>query len=101
QNLRVLGVLRGSSFSRSKMAAPIDDKAIDKALQHHRENEPRYLEELKQLVRIPSISFNEGYDPAIVKKSAEATCDLLRRTGLKNVEQLEAQSTHPYAYGEW
>jgi acetylornithine deacetylase/succinyl-diaminopimelate desuccinylase-like protein len=83
------------------MPAPIDDAAIDKALQHHARSEARYLDELMALVRIPSISFNEGYDPKVVHQSAEATCALMRRAGLHNVELLEAQTTHPYAYGEW
>jgi len=74
---------------------------VQRALSHYQENAGRYLEELKSLVRIPSISFNEGYDPAIVRRSAEATCELLRRAGLENVRQLEPQGTHPYAYGEW
>ena len=83
------------------MTTPVDDAAIAKALQHHAANEESYLEELKTLVRIPSISFNEGYDPAVVKESAEATCALMKKIGLRNVEMLEAQGTHPYAYGEW
>ncbi len=83
------------------MATETNDAAIAKALAHHAAHEGDYLEELMALVRIPSISFNEGFDPAIVKQSAEATCALMRKIGLHNVEVLEAQSTHPYAYGEW
>ena len=83
------------------MPAPVDDAAIEKALAQHKLAEVVVVEELKALVRIPSISFNEGYDPKIVHQSAEATCALMRKCGLKNVELLEAQSTHPYAYGEW
>ena len=83
------------------MPAPVDDAAIEKALQEHKKAEERVVDELKALVRIPSISFNEGYDPKVVHQSAEATCALMRKCGLKNVELLEAQSTHPYAYGEW
>src|SRR5438552_11924983 len=82
------------------MTAPVDDSAIEKALAHHRANEPRYLEELKKLVRIPSVSF-EGFDKAQVRRSGEATCDLFRRIGLENVQLLEMPGAHPYAYGEW
>jgi len=57
------------------------------------------LEELKKLVRIPSVSF-EGFDKQQVRKSGEATCDLLRRIGLDNVQLLEMPGAHPYAYGE-
>jgi acetylornithine deacetylase/succinyl-diaminopimelate desuccinylase-like protein len=80
--------------------APVDDKAIEKALAHHASHQAEYLEELKKLVRIPSVSF-EGFDKAQVRRSAEATCDLMRRKGLQNVQTLEMPGAHPYAYGEW
>ena len=41
--------------------APTDDSAIEKALAHHAAHQAEYLEELKKLVRIPSVSF-EGFD---------------------------------------
>jgi cysteinylglycine-S-conjugate dipeptidase len=80
--------------------APTDDAAIAKALSHYEANRPRYLDELKALVRIPSVSF-DGFDREHVRRSAEATCDLLRRTGLQNVRVLEMPNAHPYAYAEW
>src|SRR5207237_323436 len=36
-----------------------------------------------------------------VRRSAEATCDLMRRKGLQKVQMLEMPGAHPYAYGEW
>src|SRR6266436_930036 len=80
--------------------APVDDSAIQKALGHYEQNHRNYLEELKKLVRIPSVSF-EGFDKLEVRKSGEATCDLLRRIGMDNVQLLEMPGAHPYAYGEW
>src|SRR3954466_6749471 len=80
--------------------APVDDKAIEKALAHHASHQAEYLEELKTLVRIPSVSF-EGFDRQEVRRSAEATCELMRRKGLQNVRTLEMPGAHPYAYGEW
>jgi cysteinylglycine-S-conjugate dipeptidase len=80
--------------------AAVDDQAIDKALAHHASHRTEYLDELKKLVRIPSVSF-EGFDKTQVRKSGEATCDLMRRKGLKNVQLLEMPNAHPYAYGEW
>jgi acetylornithine deacetylase/succinyl-diaminopimelate desuccinylase-like protein len=80
--------------------APVDDAAIARALGHHATHEATYLDELKKLVRIPSVSF-EGFDRAQVRRSGEATCDLLRRYGLDNVRLLEMPKAHPYAYGEW
>jgi hypothetical protein len=58
--------------------APVDDAAIARALEHHATHEATYLDELKKLVRIPSVSF-EGFDRSQVRRSGEATCDLLRR----------------------
>ena len=80
--------------------APVDDKAIEKALAHHASHLAEYLEELKKLVRIPSVSF-EGFDRQEVRRSAQATCELMRRKGLQNVQMLEMPNAHPYAYGEW
>lgn len=71
----------------------------DKALSHFAANKARYLEDLKTLVRIPSVSF-AGFDPAEVRRSAEATCALLRERGFQNVQVLEVEGAHPYAYGE-
>jgi acetylornithine deacetylase/succinyl-diaminopimelate desuccinylase-like protein len=80
--------------------APVDDSAIEKALAHHAAHQAEYLEELKTLVRIPSVSF-EGFDKAQVIKSGEATCALMRKKGLQNVQLLQMPGAHPYAYGEW
>jgi acetylornithine deacetylase/succinyl-diaminopimelate desuccinylase-like protein len=89
-------------YGAPQMTSPAgtDDAAIEKALAHYHAHYPEYLEELKKLVRIPSVSF-EGFDKAQVRKSGEATCDLLKRKGLENVQLLEMPDAHPYAYGEW
>ncbi|HUG85621.1 MAG TPA: hypothetical protein VMM13_13725, partial [Euzebya sp.] len=44
--------------------------------------------ELEALCRIPSIAF-EGFDPAPVRESAEATAALMQRSGLQGVRLLE------------
>ncbi|APJ05143.1 dipeptidase [Silvanigrella aquatica] len=59
------------------------------------------LENLKKLVKIPSVSLS-GFDENDVKLSAEATAENLRQAGLENVEVLElAKGVHPYVYAEW
>ncbi len=63
-------------------------------------NFSRHLEDLKSLVRIPSVSF-DGFEPAEVRKSVHAVAALLKKTGLENVQVLEVPGAHPYAYGEW
>ncbi len=73
--------------------------AIESALAHFAAQKSSYLEDLKQLVRIPGVSF-PGFDPAEVRRSAEATQALLTRRGFENVELLEVEGAHPYVYGE-
>lgn len=57
------------------------------------------LEELKTLVRIPSISF-PGYPSQTLDRSAQATADLLTRSGFENVEILSLEGCFPYVVGE-
>ncbi len=58
------------------------------------------LEELKNLVRIPSISF-AGFDHSHLERSAEATSKLLQKAGFKNVELCRIDGCFPYVLGEF
>ena len=69
------------------------------AIAQYAQNRARYLDDLKVLVRIPSVSF-EGFDPGPVRRSAEATAELLRARGFSGVKLLEVPGAHPYVYGE-
>jgi acetylornithine deacetylase/succinyl-diaminopimelate desuccinylase-like protein len=73
--------------------------STDKALQHYTDKKADFLDDLKKLVRIPSVSF-DGFDPARVKESAVATAELLKKRGFENVQLLEFPGAHPYVYGE-
>lgn len=73
--------------------------STEKALAHFAEHTRDYLEDLKSLVRIPSVSF-PGFDAANVRSSATATAKLLRARGFQNVQLLEVADAHPYVYGE-
>jgi acetylornithine deacetylase/succinyl-diaminopimelate desuccinylase-like protein len=73
---------------------------VDNAIRHYEAHRDHYLEELKGLVRIPSVSF-DGFPPENVRKSAAATAELLTRHGLENVRLLELPGAHPYVYGDW
>jgi acetylornithine deacetylase/succinyl-diaminopimelate desuccinylase-like protein len=73
--------------------------ATDKALQHFAAHRDDYLDDLRTLVRIPSVSF-PGFDAGKVRASAEATATLLKKRGFANVHLLEVDGAHPYVYGE-
>lgn len=57
------------------------------------------LNDLKEISKIPSISF-EGFPASEVVRSAEATAAMMREAGLKNVELIRLGDAHPYVYGD-
>ena len=60
---------------------------------------PSIRAELEALVRIPSVSAAD-FDASQVRRSAEATADLLRRYGFGAVRLLELEGAHPAVFGE-
>lgn len=56
--------------------------------------------ELETLVKIPSVSFPH-FDPRDVERSAEATADLLKRSGFQNIEILRIRKSFPYVVGDF
>lgn len=75
-------------------------KIVEKALAHFDNNRMAVINSLKELARIPSVSFS-GYDPENVKYSARATADWLREAGLTTVEIWDLPGTHPCVFAEW
>jgi acetylornithine deacetylase/succinyl-diaminopimelate desuccinylase-like protein len=71
----------------------------DAALAHYEKNAAIYLDELKRIVRIPSISF-AGFPEVEVARSADAVAELLRRRGFDRVDVLQVPGAHPYVFGE-
>jgi acetylornithine deacetylase/succinyl-diaminopimelate desuccinylase-like protein len=63
-------------------------------------NHARLVRDLAELVAIPSIS-TDGEHQKEVGRSAELTCEQMRRAGLQNVAVLRTGESNPYAYGEW
>src|SRR5207248_11555742 len=62
-------------------------------------NRERYLDELKALLAIPSISALPEHT-ADVRRCAEWCADEMRRVGLENVRLIETPG-HPVVYGDW
>jgi acetylornithine deacetylase/succinyl-diaminopimelate desuccinylase-like protein len=72
---------------------------VESALAHYEKNSAIYVDELRRLVRIPSVSF-PGFPEVEVQRSADAVAELLRRRGFTTVEILRVDGAHPYVFGE-
>ncbi|HET6715439.1 MAG TPA: M20/M25/M40 family metallo-hydrolase [Actinomycetota bacterium] len=59
---------------------------------------PQTIADLERLVRIPSIGA-PGYDPSLVRASAETTVEILRSAGVGDARLLELDGGHPAVYG--
>ena len=73
----------------------MSSSAVDFARQNH----PRFLDELKALLRIPSISTlpeNKGD----CRHAAEVLAAELKRIGMENVRLIETEG-HPLVYADW
>jgi acetylornithine deacetylase/succinyl-diaminopimelate desuccinylase-like protein len=58
-----------------------------------------FLSELKDLLRIPSVSTLDEHKPD-VQKAANFVADELRRIGMENVEIIPTKG-HPLIYADW
>lgn len=89
-----------SSDPTRRSSFPMSVSALDRASAHCREVfRTQYLESLKDLVRIPSVSF-PNFPASEVRRSAEAVVELMKKHGLENARLIEVPGAHPYAYGE-
>src|SRR6201996_8609849 len=73
------------------------------AIEFCRQNQPRFLGELKELLRIPSISTLPEHS-GDVRRAAETLTSEMRRIGLEKVRLIETEAgktRHPLGYGEW
>ncbi|MGA7520934.1 MAG: dipeptidase [Acidobacteriaceae bacterium] len=70
------------------------------AVGYARENAARFLEELKTLLRIPSVSTTPEHK-GDVEKAAEWVAAELRRIGMEHVEVIRSAEGHPLVYADW
>ncbi len=69
------------------------------AVSYARENQKRFLDELKDLLCIPSVSTAEDHKDDI-RKAAEMVANDLKRIGFEHVEIISTQG-HPLVYADW
>ena len=70
------------------------------ALQFARQNQYRFLDELKDLLRIPSISTLPEHR-GDVRQAAEVLAAELKRIGMEHVEVIRNSAGHPLVYADW
>jgi acetylornithine deacetylase/succinyl-diaminopimelate desuccinylase-like protein len=69
------------------------------AVVYARENHPRFLDELKDLLRIPSVSTLPEH-AGDCRKAAEKLAAELKRIGMEHVRLIETEG-HPLVYADW
>jgi len=69
------------------------------ALEYARQNQPRFLAELKDLLRIPSVSTLPQHKSDI-ERAAEFLAAQMRTIGLEHVEVIKTAG-HPLVYADW
>ena len=69
------------------------------AVTYARENQQRFLTELKDLLRIPSVSTLPAHKTDM-QRAAEFVANEMKRIGLEHVEVIATQG-HPLVYGDW
>jgi acetylornithine deacetylase/succinyl-diaminopimelate desuccinylase-like protein len=78
--------------------------AVEAAVEFAKSNGERFVEELKALLRIPSIS-TDPERAGDVRRAAQFVADELTRIGLENVRLIEtttaAHKGHPLVYADW
>lgn len=70
--------------------------AIDQYVETHK---TRFLDELKELIRIPSISTLPEHK-GDVQKAAQFVADALKTAGMENIEIIPTEG-HPLVYADW
>ena len=83
----------------------VSTQQVEEALEFSHKNASRFVEELKDLLRIPSISTDPEH-AGDVRKAAEFVAAELRRIGMQNVRLIETRTPshpagHPLVYAEW
>lgn len=71
---------------------------MEKATQYIQENKQRFLDELFELLRIPSVSADPKYNDDVAR-CADSVAEHLKKAGAENVEVCKTKG-HPIIYGD-
>ena len=75
-------------------------QALEAGIRFAAENETRYIDELCEILRIPSISTREEHAPDVARAAAWIG-EAMRAAGLDGVEVIRREGRCPLVYGEW
>jgi acetylornithine deacetylase/succinyl-diaminopimelate desuccinylase-like protein len=75
------------------------DLRIEQCVDYAREHSDRFLEQFKELLRIPSVSTDPAYKTGVSKAAGWIVTEM-NRIGLDNTQAIPT-SGHPVVYGEW
>ncbi len=73
---------------------------LQKALEYAHQNHDRFLNELIEVLKIPSISTDAQYDNDVLR-AAQWMANHLEGLGMENVEVMPTQGGHPIVYGDY
>ncbi len=73
---------------------------LERSIVFSQEHRTRFLEELQDYLRIPSISTLPEHRKDVERAAAWAARNM-QAAGLQNVRLLEIENSSPYVYGEW
>lgn len=73
---------------------------LQKALDYANQNRKRFLNELSEVLKIPSISTDAQFNNEVLR-AAEWMADYLKRLGMENVEVMPTEGGHPVVYADY
>ena len=73
---------------------------LERALEYAHQNRERFLNELIEVLKIPSISTDAEYDHEVLR-AAEWMANHLKGLGIENVEVMPTEGGHPVVYGDY
>lgn len=86
-------------MSHLKSQSSISGRETSRAIDYARQNRPRFISELKEFIRFPSISIQPEHNQD-VKNCASWLAAHLRGIGMQNL-QIVSTSRHPIVYASW